>query len=658
MLLRLLRYVRLLRSIRRILINKPWYIEPEMVPVWEDFCKANRSGDGEKLLHAAKILAATCPAFLLHCYAKIQDKEANLIPFADWSPAQVRLYRVIRNLNRMGRPVRVIVLKARQMGISTLCEGMLFWLTAFKANVTSLIAAQEDDACGRIFEMFRVYYHSLPEPLRPDAEKFSMEEIRFGDRKSSGELGMASRILTKTVALGGAKKSESGRGRGATYHGFHGSEVAFWPNPERFMTALEPGIPKRPNTYAFLESTANGTGNFFHRRWIKASKGWRMVKGDDGKPKWMNESQNKSFWVPVFLSWLEHPEYRLPFPGGDDEKEREYYTKYLDREELALVENYGADLEQIEWRRFILSEEFDGDLDRFHQEYPATPEAAFVSSDRKVFDTRALSRYEANIMKIRREDYFRGYLEEGDSGFYLSEDRNGPLKVMEKPEQSKAYVIGADPCIGRGQKGDFACAQVVSIDDWKQVAVFNDRVDPDEFASVLEKLGRYYHNALLVVEVNGPGQLTDHMLSKMEYWNRYRRIDYDKINNTRITKWGWQTNVKSRSMMVGSLKASVREMRLDLFDSETLDEMNGWVRVPSARGQLKEQPNDPIEGHDDRIIALGLALQGGLLDNPIHDESMEARPEEPSFSGPGRIARQIAKKNGAGYHHPVLGKDF
>ena len=630
-----------------------------MIPVWEEFQKAHDSGNGAKLLESAKILAAACPAFLLHNYVKIQDKEANLVPFGNWTPAQVRLYRVIRNLNRMGRPVRVIVLKARQMGISTLCEGMLFWMTAFRANVTSLIAAQEDDACGRIFEMLRDYSHSLPEPLRPAAEKFSLEEIRLGDRKNSGELGMASRIITKTVALGGAKKSESGRGRGATYHGFHGSEVAFWPNPERFMTALEPGIPKRPNTYAYLESTANGTGNFFHRRWMKASKGWRMVKGEDGKPKWTNESQNKSFWVPVFLSWLEHPEYRLPLPfDGDDEKERLYYKKYLDREETSLVDNYGAELEQIEWRRFILSEEFDGDLDRFHQEYPATPDEAFVSSDRKVFDVRALTRYESNIMKIRPDDYFRGYLEEGEQGFYLSEDRNGPLKILDKPDQTKAYVIGADPCVGRGQKGDSACAQVICVDDWKQVAVYNDRVDPDEFAQIIERLGRYYHNALLVVEGNGPGQLTDHMLHKSEYWNRYRRVEYDKISNSRSMKWGWQTNVKTRSMMVGSLKAAVREMRLDLFDSETLDEMNGWVRVPSARGQLKERPNDPVEGHDDRIIALGLALQGGLLDSPYHDESTEERPGSPEFTGPGRIARQIAKKNGAGYHHPVLGQDF
>ena len=161
-----------------------------------------------------------------------------------------------------------------------------------------------------------------------------------------------------------------------------------------------------------------------------------------------------------------------------------------------------------------------------------------------------------------------------------------------------------------------------------------------------------------MVEVNGPGQLTDHMLHKSEYWNRYRRVEYDKVSNSRSMKWGWQTNVKTRSMMVGSLKAAVREMRLDLFDSETLDEMNGWVRVPSARGQLKERPNDPVEGHDDRIIALGLALQGGLLDSPYHDESTEERPGSPEFTGPGRIARQIAKKNGAGYHHPVLGQDF
>ena len=628
-----------------------------MAPLWDEFVKANRASDGARLLRAIHALAVVCPAFVLQNYTSIQDKEANLVRFNDWSPAQIRVYRVVRNLQRMGRPVRIIVLKARQMGISTLCEGLLFWYTAFKPNVTSMIAAQEEDACQRIFEMFRVYYASLPEALQPPAEKFSLEEIRFGERKTSGGLGMASRILTKTVALGGAKRRESGRGRGATYHGFHGSEVAFWPNPERFMTAVEPGIPKRPNTYAFLESTANGTGNWFHRRWVKASKGWRMLKGPDGKPTWANEGDNKSFWVPVFLSWLEHPEYRLPIVNGDDEKERAYYAKHLDREEIKLVESYGAELEQIEWRRFILSEEFDGDLDRFHQEYPTTPDEAFITSDRKVFDTRAMDRYQRQAMEITSSDFFTGDLEEGQGGFYLTQDRNGPLKIYNKPDDTSGYVIGADPCIGRGQKGDSACAQVVCIDTWKQVAVYTARIDPDEFANVLDRLGRYYGGAMLVVEVNGPGQLVDHSLGKLGYWNRYRRVEYDKLAGSRIMKWGWQTNVKSRSMMVGNLKAAVREMRLDLPDAETLNEMNCWIRVYNAKGSIKEMPNDPVEGHDDRIIALGLALQGGLLDNPRDDDEASYGEKTDDAPKESKLARVLANRGLSKYNHPVLGSN-
>ena len=626
-----------------------------MVPLWEDFERANKRSDGKGLLEAARALTTVCPAFLLHCYTGIQDKEANLVPFSNWSPAQVRLYRVVRNLNRMNRPVRVIVLKARQMGISTLCEGLLFWLTAFKANVTSLIAAQEDDACQRIFEMFRIYYSSLPEPLQPEVEKFSLEEIRFGSRKKSGDLGMASRILTKTVALGGARKDQSGRGRGATYHGFHGSEVSFWPNPERFMTGVEPGIPKKPNTYAFLESTANGTGNWFHRRWERAAKGWRMVKDADGKPRWVNEDRNRSFWVPVFLSWLEHPEYILALPHGSSEEEKKYYLKHLDKEEKGLVEDYGATLEQIEWRRFILSEEFDGDLDRFHQEYPATPREAFITSDRKVFDQRALDRYNKHCMDLSVDSYTRGDLEEGDNGFFLVQDHHGPLKVFEEPKSGKGYVIGADPCIGRGAKGDNACAQVLCVDTWEQVAVYNARIDPDEFATVLDRLGRWYGQAMLVVEVNGPGQMTDHQLGKMMYWNRYRRVEYDKFTRERTTKWGWQTNVKSRAMMIGSLKGIVRQMRLTLHDAETIAEMDGWVRLSNAKGSMKEAPADPVDGHDDRIIALGLAVQGGLLDNPFDE------PEEEESAAPvkktGRVARIIEARNNS-QGHPMLGTDY
>jgi hypothetical protein len=640
----------------------PWFIEPEQRELYIRWLAGNNREEGPSAQDTMALIKA-CPAFLGHYYTNIQTADATLVRFQSWTPAQIKLYRVVRNLVRMNLPVRVVVLKARQMGISTLIELLAYWRTAFFPNITGLIAAQEEDAATRIFEMFRVFYSTTPDVIRPDTEKFSVEEIRFGSRKTDpGDLGLASRILTKTTALGGSRKDQQGKGRGATYHFFHGSEVAFWANPHRFMSGVTPGLHKRPNIYGFLESTARGSGNWFHRRWRKAAEGWRLVKQPSGPPRWMCDG-TPGLWIPVFLSWLEHPAYRVAIPGAGSEKELAYYTKHMDKEERRLVNEFGATPEQIEWRRVTL-EDMDGDLELFCQEYPAEPEEAFQSTGRRVFDMLALQRYSDAAMAT---EYFRGSLIRDDKDkLFRSEDPHGALKIWREPKASNMYVIGADPCIGRSPEGDNACAQVLCAtsdnpeESWEQVAVWCDRVDPDEFAQELLKLAEYYGTALIVCEVNGPGQTTDLMLQKANYWNRYRRVEYDKITNQRVLKWGWHTNTKTRSVMVGSLKGAIREMRLKIHDPDTLEEMRDWVRIDNGRGSSKEAPSDPVDGRDDRVIALGLALQGGLLDNPMEAEDSEV-PAEPQVSA-GPRERYLATRGvagiGGGSGHPVLGSDW
>jgi hypothetical protein len=614
-------------------LTYPWYIEPEHRAMYDLWSEANKRKDEHALQLAATKLIAKCPAFLLHNYTKIQTKTSGLVLFNSWTPAQKRLYRVVRNLNRYNRPVRVVILKARQTGMSTLVEGLCYWATAFHPNVTSLIATQEDKAAERIFEMFRIYYATTPEPLRAPTDKFTLSEIRFGERdKDPGSLGLASRIFTHTVALGGSKKHESGKARGGTYHFFHGSECAFWPMPRRFMTGVLPGIPKTPNSYAFLESTANGTGNWFHNRWRRAAEGWRLIKNPEGgPPKWINEGGRSPFWVPVFMSWLEHPEYAMGLPSGasdpGNDKERRYYEKHINKEEYTLVEEFGATLEQIEWRRLVLEEDFEGDDEHFKQEFPATPEEAFITTGRKVFDMLAMRRYREMVMNVGPDDNFRGYIGADDDGHpFLSPDPRGPLKVYKKPTPGHLYTIGADSCDGVGSTGDYACAQVLDTASWEQVAVWHDRVDPDQFGEMIILLGKFYNEAFVVPEVNNHGQVVDNVLRRAMYWNRYRRIEYDKISGKRLTKFGFQTNTKTRSVLVGSLKAAVRKMQLGLNDSETIEEMEGWERKRDNRGNWKEEPGDE-DGYDDRIMALGMALQGGVLDNPLTgvetDESVD-----------------------------------
>jgi hypothetical protein len=661
---------------RSIDLNLPWYVEPDQQQDYLKWAQANRTPEGPSV-DVVKGLIGRSPAFLGHNYCKIQDINANLVLFGNWTPAQRKLYRVIRNLQRRGLPVRVLILKARQMGISTLCELIGYQKTGFTPNVTAMVAAQDDDGVQAVFEKFRTYYLSTPDLIRPVTDRFSVEEIRFGESKrGGGELGLASRILTKTMGLGGARKGESGKGRGATYHFFHGSECGFWPqmHADRFMTATLPAIPSRAGTVVLLESTANGTGGFYHTRWSRASEGWRMVRQESGHPRWMNESGRGSIWVPVFLSWLEHPEYAMPLPFKGSEKgyerERKAYSRSLNKAEQRLTKDFGATLEQVEWRRWKLDDEMNGDERSFMQEFPAEPEEAFQSSERFIFDQQALQEYRTRIMNDPPPKI--GHIVKGDRKFFVNEDPYGPFKLFKSPVKGNLYVVGADPCEGRGPDGDNACAQVLCAwspnptECWEQVAVWTDRVDPDEFGHIIVDIGRWFNDAMIVCETNGPGLSATQALKTNNYWNRYRRRDYDGIRGQYVTKWDWHTNTKTRSVMVGALRGAIRQRRFVLHDPDTLHELKEWVKLDSGRARGKEGPSSS-SGHDDRIMALGLALQGGLLDNPASPDEPTPSDEVRSYDSAVSLGwkdptlrnkPEARAKKTTRQSHPVLGSDW
>ena len=197
--------------------------------------------------------------------------------------------------------------------------------------------------------------------------------------------------------------------------------------------------------------------------------------------------------------------------------------------------------------------------------------------------------------------------------FWVSEDPQGPFKVWKKPQQDHMYVLGCDACEGRGSTGDNAVIQVLDAQTWEQVAVWCDRVDPDEFARVLIDIYRWYNEAFVMLEVQGGGQEVARLIAQEGVWNRYRRREWDKVGSQFVLKWDWKTSSKSRPMMVASLRRAIRTRRLTLHCIDTISELMDWTRLDTPRGGTKEGPASH-DGHDDRVTALGLAVQGVQLD--------------------------------------------
>ena len=192
----------------------------------------------------------------IRAFLKIKTKDNKIVPFVMNEP-QKRLYDVIKQEAQADKPIRIIILKARQMGFSTLTEALIFHRTATKANVNSLIIAHKDDATTNLFNMSKLFYSELPQPMKPHRRASNAKEIIFDAPTKQDDLnGLNSKI--KCATAGG-----DGVGRSDTFSNVHISEFAFWTgNKMETLNGLLQSVPSKPGTMVIIESTANGFDDF------------------------------------------------------------------------------------------------------------------------------------------------------------------------------------------------------------------------------------------------------------------------------------------------------------------------------------------------------------------------------------------------------------
>ena len=176
--------------------------------------------------------------------------------------AQRKLYNVALRQREAGRGVRIIILKARQMGFSTLTEALLFFSCVTRKGVNALVVAHREDATANLFRMSRLFYDELPEEERPMLSASNSRELVFDnpDRRERAENpGLGSRLRCATA---GGK----GVGRSDTLQCVHISEYAFWPSAgagkAETLTGILQAVPSDPATMVIIESTANGYEDF------------------------------------------------------------------------------------------------------------------------------------------------------------------------------------------------------------------------------------------------------------------------------------------------------------------------------------------------------------------------------------------------------------
>lgn len=265
----------------------------------------------------------------------IRTKEEGL-QLLSLNAAQTYIHeRIEEQLAKEGR-VRALILKGRQQGASTYVEGRFIHKTTHNKGKRAFILTHDGESTDALFEMTKRYYDNLPMYVKPVIAASNAKELKFS-------------LLDSGYKIGTAGNAEVGRGQTIQY--FHGSEVGFWKNAGKLTKGVMQAVPKGGGSEIILESTANGVGNYYHKQWVAAEKGL-------------------SEFIAIFIPWFWQPEYRA------ETKEDFALTEY----EETLIESYGLDHQQLQWRRFkiieLSADGVDGEK-AFKQEYPMTASEAF-----------------------------------------------------------------------------------------------------------------------------------------------------------------------------------------------------------------------------------------------------------------------------------------
>lgn len=295
-----------------------------------------------------RVFAETC--------LKIKAKSGQTLPLI-LNKAQLYVHERLEQQKRETGKVRALVLKARQQGFSTYIGSRFYGKASLYHGTNVYILTHEQSATDNLFSMVARFHEN--NPIRPATGAANAKELVFSRLDSGYAVGTAGQ---KAV------------GRSKTIHLLHGSEAAFWPNAKDHFAGVVQAVPDLPGTEIILESTANGVGGEFHKKWQDAEEG----KGD---------------YIAIFVPWFWSDEYRRPVPDdfqiSHHKEEGEEYSEY----EYKLA--YGLTDSQMVWRRAKIAEL--GEV-LFKQEYPATAAEAFQVTGHDSFIKSA------DVLKARKMD--------------------------------------------------------------------------------------------------------------------------------------------------------------------------------------------------------------------------------------------------------------
>lgn len=515
-------------------------------------------GRTKKLTTEEKIeIINSNPILWLKNFIKITNNNGELVPFK----VNAEQEDFIKNMDKYN-----IILKARQIGFTTLSLGLMLYYAHTIPNSQYLMLSYDGESVQNIFNRLKMMYESMPEKYRVEQRRMNKMELFLKN---------GSRI---SVKVAGTREL----GRSFTCQMIHCSEFAFWTeeNQEKGLLALEQALAKNQNSKIIIESTANGVGNNYYNIFTNAIKG---------------RSKYKAF----FYNWFSNKDqFKSEYKIAEAWYKSENHGVRLSVKDLTPYEqelyNKGALLQQLMWRQWKMQ---DMTQDQFQQEFPSTPEEAFITSNTGVFDAAMITeRYNHLPLPMKYSEIKplpESLLPYYGKGFFVYRD----VKRNEK------YYGGIDT--GAGLKGDYS--SIVILDSsGEQVATFNRNDIPVyKFSKLAYELGMYFNYCMYLPERNTYGlDLITRLRKEQGYINILKIKRFDKIKGQKIWDYGFYTDNVSKSKLIFDFKEVFEEGIILINDRDTLDQMRIYVEDEGKMGNIKSKNN-----HDDLVIASALAVQ-------------------------------------------------
>ena len=285
----------------------------------------------QKLTHDLKFYIKNGPI-------KIIDKGGKVVTL-QLNKAQQHVHREVERMKAEVGFVRMLSIKGRQQGISTYVAARYFHGTTRQTGITTFVMAHDDKTSTLLFRKADFYLSNIRHELKPSIKRNNSKELFFDKLLSSYFVGTA---------------GSGNVGRGGTVQRFHGSEVAFWNDPEGVKGGIMQSIPDSKDTEVFLESTGNGFDPMFY-------------------PMVQDARRGKGTYRVVFVPWFWQPEYVA-----------DASHIIITPEENELMTLFALTKEQIAWRRNKIAF-WGGNVEKFMQEYPSTIDEAFQVSGKTLF---------------------------------------------------------------------------------------------------------------------------------------------------------------------------------------------------------------------------------------------------------------------------------